>query len=302
MVGFVFWIVARQGDVAKGLEAALEGKDLSSAAAQKAIADECAKSSLTVYRLKRTLGDKRGISLSAHSAGTDENQTPIWWTFFIWPDGSVNHVQLLKKAELYKTNGSFTEGDTYWRGDRMVVAGSQVNGGNGELAAVSSYLYRGGRWAMVQHLESKQEGFAVFATLQNSVDPSRVLVTTRDYPANLDQPHVGPLLRYQEAWTLRGGAYSRGKHELVYTPLVELDALANYVAKDDHGDFESRVPIAFRDRFWKALKASKRAMSVSNDVYDTTNSFSFGDNGPEVQFQMENGKWVPFKWLDRVKA
>lgn len=302
MVGLLCWIIVRQGDVAKDLEAALRGKDLASAAAQKAIADVCSKKALTVYRLKRTLGDKRGISLSADSAGSDENRTPIWWTFFIWPDGSGNHVQLLKKAELYKENGSFTEGDTYWRGDRMVVAGSQVNGGNGELAAISSYLYRGGRWAMVQHLESKQEGFATLSTLQNTVDPSRILVTTRDYPAHMDQPHVGPLLRFQEAWTLRGGAYARDRAELVYTPLVELDALAGLVAKGDHEAFNARVPMSFRDRFWKALKASKRAMSVSNEVSDTTKSFSFGDNGPEVQFQMENGKWVPFKWLDHVKT
>ncbi len=301
MIGFLFWIAAQQGDVAKDLEAALRGKDLTTSAAQKAIADVCSKQALTVYRLKRTLGDKRGISLSADSAGSDENRTPVWWNFFIWPDGSVNHVQLLKKAELYKTNGSFTEGDTYWRGDRMVVAGSQVNGGNGELAAVSSYLYRGGRWAMVQHLESKQEGFAAFATLQNSIDSSRILVTTRDYPKHLEQPHVGPLLRFQEAWTLQGGAYARGKTELVYTPLVELDALAGFVANGDHQAFDLRVPMSFRDRFWKALKSSRRATSVSNDAYDTANSFSFGDNGSEVQFQMQNGKWVPTKWLDHPK-
>lgn len=302
MVGILFCFVVWQGDVAKDMETALRGQDLGTTAAQKTIADVCAKSALTIYRLKGTLGDRRGVTLSAYSAGNDENHTPIWWTFFMWPDGTVNHVQLLKKAELYKENGSFTEGETYWRGDRMVVAGAQVNGGNGERAAISSYLYKGGRWAMVQHLESKQEGYATFTSQQKTADPSRILVTTRDYPPHLDQPHVGPLLKFEESWTLRDGAYARGKAQMVYTPLVELDALAGYVAAGDRATFNKTVPAAFQDRLWKALLANKRAFSVSNEVSDNTESFTFGDTGPEVQFRMQNGKWTPFKWLDHVKS
>lgn len=302
MVAIVFWFAVRQSGVTKDLEAAVRGQKLGSPAAQKAIGDACTKWGLTVYRLKRTLGDSRAISLSADSPGTDENHTPVWWTFFIWPDGTANHVQLLKKAELYKEEGSFTEGETYWRGDRMVVAGSQVNGGNGERAAVSSYLYRGGKWTMDQHMESKQEGFAAFATLQNAPDPSRIIVTTRDYPTHLDQPHVGPLLQYKESWTLQNGAYVKGTPLLVYTPLVELDALAADVDKGDHNTFDSHVPMSFRARFWKALQLTKRVMSVSNEVSDTTASFTFGDTGPEVKFQMQNGKWVPYKWLDHIPS
>jgi hypothetical protein len=298
MIGLIFCLAWQQGDIAKEMEAALKGKKLTGTEFHRALTTSFTKAHLETYRVEHTVGDKRGIIVIGNTATKDPNSFPIWWQYFIWPDGTQNHVQLLKKAEFFDEGGTFTEGQTYWRGDRLVIAGSEVNGGNGERAALTSFALKNGTWRKVQHLESRREGGAFFATLQNSYDPSIVRVITRDYPQYLNQPHVGPLLRYEERWRLKGGAYSKGQPALVYTPLVEMVKLAGFVTQGNRRAFDKAVPLAFRTKLWEAVHQNRMALSPSSMVSDSTDQFQFGDNGPIVQFRKTGGKWVLWKWKD----
>ena len=305
LIAVLFLFAAKQGDMSAEIERAIKGEQLGSAPFKKSVSAVLKKYAVDhngEFEMQHTIGDKRGLLLTAHSTSDDPNQFPIWWRIFVWPDGTQNRVQLLKKGELYNMGGTFTEGEVFWRDDRIIIAGSEVTGGNGERAALTAYRFLGGHWKMIQHIEDKREGFAKFARNEKAVDPSRVRVVTRDWPKHLQQPHVGPLLRYESAWQLKGSSYVRGATHMTYTPLAELETLAGYVAGNKRHDFNVRVPGPFREKLWTNLKKYMAVYSVSSDVYDTTNSFQFGEDGPTLAMRMVGNRWTVAQWNDNRKG
>jgi len=261
-------IATRQTDIGADLQAAIQNQKVGSPEFKRSVSQVLVKHGIEKgsFESQHTIGDKRGLVITAHSETPDENKYPVWWRIYVWPDGSQNRAQLLKKAELYLEGGTFTEGEVYWRDDKLIVAGSEVNGGNGEHAALTSYRYVGGRWKTVQHIVDKREGFAKFSRNQKAVDPSRVRVITRDWTKYLKQPHVGPLLRFESAWLWKGGAYKQSSAELVYTPLAEMETLAGFVENNDPASFNRRVPSGLQTQLWNSLKKYMAVQSVSSNV------------------------------------
>ena len=300
MVAIFLLAVLKQGDLSSELQSALIGEAIGSAAFHKSLADVFLKHGVNIDNVssQRSLGDKRGLLLMAQSTSHDENQSPVFWQYFVWPEGSQNRVQLLKEAELFSGN-TFTEGEAIWRDDSLVFAGSEVTGGNGERAAICVYRYVDGKWKLTQHEEDKREGFAKFSRNAKSVDPSRIRIVTRDWPVHLQEPHVGPLLRYESAWVLKSGIYVHQPTHLTYTPLAEMETLAGFVAKGDRRSFDRRVPTAFQKNLWDNLKKYMEVNSVSNEVHDDTNAFQFGESGPIVTMAMRHGMWTPIRWSEK---
>jgi hypothetical protein len=303
-IGEVFAVLllltVQQGDIGPDIQQAIKNEKLGSPEFKRSVSQVLAKYGVQggKFQAQHTIGDKRGLMLTAHSETADANKYPIWWRIYIWPDGSQNRAQLIKKAELYLEGGTFTEGEVFWRDDRLVIAGSEVNGGNGELAALTSYRMASGKWKTLQHIEDKREGFAKFSRNDKSVDPSRVRVITRDWTKHLKQPHVGPLLKFESAWLLVGGSYRQGQTAMVYTPLAEMETLAGFVEDNDSASFKRRVPNGIRAKLWDNLKKYMAVQSPSGNVYDTVDSFQFGDNGPIVTMRKVGSRWVPSHWKD----
>lgn len=298
MIAFLLLLAAKQGDIAMDLQQSIQKEALGSPAFKKSVSQVLAKHGIEggKFQAQRTIGDKRGLMLTAHSVTPDENKYPVWWRIYVWPEGPQNRVQLIKKAELYLEGGTFTEGEVYWRGDQMVIAGSEVNGGTGEHAALSSYRYVNGKWKLVQHLVDKREGFAKIARNQKSVDPTIVRVITRDWTKNLRQPHVGPLLRYEAVWKLVGGSYKQGKAEQVYTPLAELETLSGLVAANDRATYDRRVKSKFASALWNGLKLTNSVESITSNSVDSSNMFQFANKGPKFAMERVNGRWTIISW------
>lgn len=297
LTSFLLLVSLRQSDPGADIQSLIRNQSLGSPEFQRSVSEVFGRYGIAKgkFESKKTIGDSRGIIVTAINL---ESQYPIVWRVLVWPEGTINRAQLLRKTALYSGDG-FTDGEVYWRGDRMAVAGWRVNGGNGERASLDSYRLVNGTWRMVQHLQDQREGSAKFARNAKAVDPNLVLVTTREWTKNLEQPHVGPLLQYAATWKYVGGMYRRGPARKLYTPVAELDQLAGLVLAKDRANFDLRVPTEFRERFWAALAKYSSVRGVGNDFSDTPRRFRFGQTGPEFEMSLINGRWTPVAWSDK---
>jgi hypothetical protein len=245
-----------------------------------------------------TWGDTRGII--AYAEFKEPNPSAGAGIVFIWPEGGKNHVAILNDPQYAE---DFNLGQTYWKSDRLVIAGSKFPS---DLMPPEVDVYRkyGAIFKNEQHLEGAgEDGEAYFARLHNAVDPSRLLVITAQKPQHLSYEFGGLALENRTYWMLKGDRYEYGNGGswTVDTALGQLDKLAGYVQKGEDKDFNSRVPLSYQTKLWNALKTKplvKRADNAIN-VFDGT-CFKLGKHGPALRFQKKQGQWQIVSWVDHV--
>ena len=299
MIAYFLLLAVRQSDLSSDLNSAVQRVKIGSPDFKKSISKVLEKYDIAggKFQSQRTLGNPNGMIVSASEYKENTRFSPTWYRIFVWSDGALNHAQILKKVR-FSDGQSFTQGEAFFRDDRLTIVGSEVNGGNGERAALAAYRYIGGKWKLVQHLLDRQEGGAFFVRNHRNVDPTKIRVLTRTFTKYLQQPHVGPLPNFESAWKLVRGKYVQGSTRLVPTPVSELDILAGYVTHHNRDAFERRVPATYQARLWNALRQYAYVQSISNDVEDETTTLRFGDDGPVVKFGKQGDRWVPVRWTE----
>jgi hypothetical protein len=299
MLAYLLLLTARQSDITGDLDTAVRTERIGTPGLKSAIYKTLSKFNVKQGNItfERTLGNTSGYMLTASADDGNENVSPTWFRIFVWSDGAQTRAQALKKIK-FSDDQSFTQGEAYWRDDRLVIVGSQVNGGNGERAALSAYQFAEGKWKQIQHLEDNREGGAFFVRNNNAVDPTKIRVLTRDFTKYLEQPHVGPLPRYESRWTLKGGKYVVGPTTEMNTAISELERLMGFVTHHDMDSFERNVPSAYQKRLWNALGKYRAVQSITDTVRDDATVFRFGNDGPVMTMRLSRERWIPIKWAD----
>lgn len=298
VIGLILFPIVRQSDIAQDFEQALAGKKLSGAAFHQAIEPVLAKyGAQNSAKFQKTVGDKRGMILTINGGGPNWDSTKTW-RIFLWPENNEIRAQVIKRFGDYSTTAIdfYTDGEAFWRNDQLVIAGKDFDGSTVSRAGLTSYTYEDAYWKLSQHVNSEYQGAATFARLDQSIDPSRVMVRTRLRPDHFHVPANGPMLTYTETWQLKGGQYEQSKPQLQDTGIAELDALAGYAQTNDHKDFDPIVPTNYQDILWKILNA--RGLDVhakSEGDADSANQFSF-DSPTYTNFIVTlakmNGHWT----------
>lgn len=176
-----------------------------------------------------------------------------------WKTNKGSGAQVLDQIQLTENRPDDyrVDGQTYRKGDRMVRCGSGTDNGNWEWPSVEIFRLRKDRW--IASLRYTTRDLAAwpgphFARRRGSVDPTRVLVSIYDYPEHLAQPHVGPLLLYNQTWRIVGNRVRVTRDELVQTPVAELDRLAALAQAGKRRAFDASVPADARTRLWNLLQ------------------------------------------------
>ncbi len=237
---------------------------------------------------QHTLGDSRGIMayVQFHIA-----EGYVFAPVFMWPKDGRNHVQILTDLA---TSPSFTYGESYWKGDRLVTAGADFFNEAMPAELDVFRLYNDG-WKSVQKLRDNLQGTASFVRSHGVIDPNRVKVRTFLNPPHLRQEKTDPRFRFANDWVMQDGGYNPGLPKQLYDAVNVLDRLASYAQAGDRSSFDSEVPASCREKLWSVLKVRPRAMGSPN-----RSTFKFGTHGPSVTFAKQNGHWRILKWVDRL--
>ncbi len=301
MLALLLLTTIRQSDISSELEQALAGKKLSGPAFHQAIDPVLDKyGALKTARFERTAGDKRGMVMTLTGSGPNWDSTKAW-RVFLWPENNKIRSQVIKRFGDYSTTAidSYTDGEIYWRNDRLVIAGKDIDGTRTSRAGLTSYIYSEARWKLDQHVSSERQGEAVFARLAQSIDPSRVLVRTRLRPDNFRVAADGPMLTFTETWLLKNGRYVQSKPVQEDTAVTFLDRLAGLVRKKDRSTFDSLVAQSYRDVLWKILGNPESSVGSRGTDDDGSVMFDFGAPALMVGIQKIDGKWIVSKVLQK---
>lgn len=286
-----------QEDIASRIETAIQGQHFSGSSFHTAL--KRALAPLGEGELRHTLGDGRGVLITT-SGEKDKQGHSRTLQIFLWPEGSKNRAQVIKQfVDVPPLEGgpidSYTEGDIYWKNDRLVIAGINVDGGLHEPSSLTSYRLRRGQWELVQHLIGHAEGHASFAKKGRSVTPNLLTFMSGGYPRYIKESHVGPHILYRETWRLRGDKYMASR-KIIDTPLAELDRLAAYVARRDHRSFDRFVMPSLRAQLWAGIEYRMRDESVDSNLDDNATTLRMDSAGSTIEFKRKNGRWAPFRW------
>ena len=302
MIGLLLFTLSRQSDIASDLEHALAGKKLSGPAFHQAIDPVLTKyGALQGARFERTVGDKAGMILTMIGSGPNWDNTKAW-RIFVWPENSNIHAQVIKRFGDFNDGAidSYTVGENFWRGDRLVIVGRDYDGTPTSRAGLTSYIYSDAHWKLDQHLSSERQGEAVFVRLGQSIDSSRVIVHTKLRPDNFRVTSDGPMLTFTETWLLKNGRYVQGKPVQDDSAVLFLDHLAGLVRKKDRKTFDSLVGQGYRDVLWKTVLAKPDTTVTSQDKDDDGSAlFDFDDAAFIVGIQKIDGKWIVSKVLQK---
>jgi len=285
----------RQSDISTELEQALAGKKLAGPSFHQAIDPVLDKyAALKTARFERTVGDKRGMVMTLTGSGPNWDQTKAW-RVFLWPENNKIRAQVIKRFGDFSASAidSYTDGEIYWRNDRLVIVGKDIDGTRTSRAGLTSYIYTDAHWKLDQHLASERQGEAVFARLDQSIDPTRVLVRTRLRPDNFRISQDGPMLTFTETWLLKNGQYMQGHSVQEDTAVSFLDRLAGLVHKKDRQTFDTLVAQPYRDVLWRVVLSNpKTTVESASKDNDGSTMFTFADSAFIVGLQKVDGKWI----------
>jgi len=302
VISLLLLTLGRQSDIATDLEQALTGKKLAGPAFHQAIDPVLDKyGALKTARFERTTGDSRGMILTLSGSGPNWDGTKAW-RVFVWPENAKIRAQVIKRFGDYSTTAidSYTSGENYWRGDRLVIVGKDIDGTNTSRAGLTSYVYSDARWKLDQHLSSERQGVASFAQLEKSIDPLRILVRTRLRPDNFRVDSGGPMLTFTETWLFKNGRYLQGKPQQEDTAVAFIDRLAGLVKKNDRKTFDSLVAAQYRTPLWKYCLSGQdvRVTSVETDA-DGSQLFDMGDAAFIVGILKVGNAWTVSRILQK---
>ena len=302
MLALLLLTTIRQSDISSDLEQALAGKQLSGPAFHQAIDPVLDKyGALKTARFERTVGDKRAMIVTLTGSGPNWDNTKAW-RVFLWPENNKIRAQVIKRFGDFLTSAidSYTDGEIYWRNDRLLIVGKDIDGTRTSRAGLTSYIYSDAHWKLDQHVSSERQGEAVFARLAQAIDPSRILVKTRLRPDNFRVSSDGPMLTFSETWLLKNGQYVKGTPTQEDTAVLYLDRLIGLVRKKDRKTFDSLVAESYRDPLWKLI-SSNADMSVSSNGMDNDGSamFSFDKTALIVGIQKVDNKWIVSKIIQK---
>lgn len=293
MVAFLLFALGQQGDIGLELEQALAGKKLSGPGFHQAIDPVLDKyGALQTARFQRTAGDKRGLIVTLAGSGPNWDSTKAW-RVFLWPENTKIRAQVIKRFGDYSTSAidSYTDGEIFWRGDRLVIAGKDIDGTKTSRAGLTTYQLEEARWKLGQHLTSERMGVAAFSRLARSIDPSRVIVRTRLRPDHFRVSTDGPMLTFKETWLLKGSSYVKGSVQQEDTAVAFLDKIVGLAVKNDRKNFNLLVPTGYRDVLWRNFVRQK--LMVESDGQDgESETFRLVDTPFIVGIAQISGKWT----------
>jgi hypothetical protein len=297
VIALLLLALGRQSDISLDLEQALAGKKLAGPTFHQAIDPVLDKyGALKSAQFQRTVGDKRGMICTVTGSGANWDSTKLW-RVLLWPEGTKIRAQVIKRFGDYSTSAidSYTDGEIYWRNDRLVIAGKEIDGTPTSRAGLTSYSYEGAHWKLDQHLTSERQGVAVFARLDQAIDPTVVMVRTRLRPDHFRVKSDGPMLTFKETWLLRGSSYVKGKPQQEDTAVAFLDKLVGLVLKKDRHGFETLVAKPYREVLWKFLADPKLSISRHATDDDGSELFHIGDMALIVGIFKVGNTWTVSK-------
>lgn len=308
MIASVFAVLVAQGGTSldREIAKAIRGKELNGPEFSEALETVLQRFSgydSHGYSVSASLGDERAVWVWADEY-TGERQEYV----FIWPDRRGNHVQTVYRYAVPQNPDPWhpklpmsADGEVYWRGDRLVVAGYDERFTNRGRPSVYLYRLKGGRWKLMQHLQGGPFGEATFVRSRGAVNPDRVAVDIAGFPYHLSVPSAGPFLEFRETWVYRGGKYRRGAAKMAATALAELDRLGGYVEAHRRAAFDRRLKFGMRGRLWKAL-SNYEFVTYDEPFGDGVHSqrYLVGDR-TRVVLEKKRGRWVVSR-VERVKG
>lgn len=205
-------------------------------------------------------------------------------------------VQVVQDMTVDATKGFVYANQVFVDGTRVLWCGSAESSANWTVPAVIAIARTGSNWHLASRtVEPQMAGYpgAEFAKGPRGIDPNRILITTRRYPVNIQQPHVGPLLQYRATWQIHGTQVTKSKSQRVSTALASLDDLAGYVRAGRHEPFDAVVPPESRQQVWNLLKHEVHVDTGSNEQSDTaTDLFTVAikDGDPTIGLHFTPGR------------
>jgi len=123
----------------------------------------------------------------------------------------------------------------------IVAIGRMHTGGNWPLIGADVFEYKDDRWQRTQQVCTPNEG-AVWSrlTLTKDGDLEPVKVEMRVYPAFLNVPHMGPLVRRSATWTFDGKRWNQSKWTRRDTIVAAVDDLLVATNKGTFADVRAR--------------------------------------------------------------
>jgi hypothetical protein len=220
--------------------------------------------------LLMTSGDPRGCVVRVSIKPASGMDWPMRACLFFWPKSGKTHVQLLQCVEMGKDD-YFLFGETYWRGDRLVMCGPANNGWNFNWASIRSYRFSRGAWRLIQSLKVNSGVGPHFKQPDGHIDPNHIVAPVEFNHQPIHDEGWYPVTDYYRV-TYKHGRYEVGPHVRMPSPMTTLDDLIE-AAKADDGKLAWLTDPSIR-------KAAKKFLAANSHFYVQT-----PDNPPFWSFQ-----------------
>jgi len=177
-----------------------------------------------------------------------------------------------------------------WRnGDRPFLCGGVWIGGNIDWPFAAVFTLAKDRWRMIAarapYDENVGQGRARFLRIGRRVLPNEVATWVEVYPDHIGQSHVGPLLEYDQIWTLRSNRFEASRARLVDSPIAALDHLCYLASHKKWANLLPQLPPQHRREMLDFLP---NAGSVTQG---DGNTLLCNWRGLKMFFAKRRGKW-----------